>query len=285
MEKKITAEILFELNNIFQQKGWKLEEENKVGVFNRFIDCLSRLSHEQQLLILELTTRFIRVGFQDYFKHCEILFQKLEKNPDIDLDNLKKIYVVPLIEPKDVGSSKSSTVMCYLFKSSTFFRYSPKFHAKEIVYLENLEIDPSVNDEKSLILVIDDFIGTGKTAKSAIDYIIDIKKIDTSKIIVLAIAAMNVGVNLLSSIGIHVITSISINKGITDYLLYSEQEREKKLELMSEIESTFAVHPNECWGYDRSEALIEMTRTPNNTFPFFWKTKKNRPAPFPRYPR
>ncbi len=51
---------------------------------------------------------------------------------------------------------------------------------------------------------------------------------------------------------------------------------------MESIEKKIKPHKNEKLGFKSSEALITLIRTPNNTFPVFWKQKKDRIAPFPR---
>ena len=51
---------------------------------------------------------------------------------------------------------------------------------------------------------------------------------------------------------------------------------------MESIEEKIKAHDNEKLGYMGSEALITLARTPNNTFPVFWKQKNNKKAPFPR---
>lgn len=75
-------------------------------------------------------------------------------------------------------------------------------------------------------------------------------------------------------------THLTFNKGITDN--YTEEELSEKLMLMNTIESKIKVHKNEKLGFKGSEALISLIRTPNNTFPVFWKERKGRKAPFPR---
>lgn len=62
---------------------------------------------------------------------------------------------------------------------------------------------------------------------------------------------------------------------------------EQKLELMKSIESKIPKVGKFSFGYEKSEALVTLMRTPNNTFPIFWKdcTHKGQKlkAPFPRY--
>lgn len=78
-------------------------------------------------------------------------------------------------------------------------------------------------------------------------------------------------------------TSSKRKKGISDR--YVTPELEIKIELMKGIEKL--IPNNWCpFGWKHSEALVTLTRTPNNTFPIFWNTHKkggkNFKAPFER---
>jgi hypothetical protein len=53
---------------------------------------------------------------------------------------------------------------------------------------------------------------------------------------------------------------------------------------MEHIEKNLDIPDDYLFGYKKSEALVTMIRTPNNTFPVFWYNKKNEDnAPFPRF--
>lgn len=39
------------------------------------------------------------------------------------------------------------------------------------------------------------------------------------------------------------------------------------------------------FGYDHSEALVKMIRTPNNTFPVYWLQKRGGAVPVVPFPR
>jgi hypothetical protein len=74
-------------------------------------------------------------------------------------------------------------------------------------------------------------------------------------------------------------------KGISDY--YHSPIREEKTRIMKEIEKLIRMKKRFSLGYNSSEALFTLIKTPNNTFPVFWKEyKKNGvifEAPFQRY--
>lgn len=52
---------------------------------------------------------------------------------------------------------------------------------------------------------------------------------------------------------------------------------------MKQIETKMYIQDKFRFGYCKSESLVTMCRTPNNTFPVFWEEKGNmKTAPFPR---
>jgi hypothetical protein len=75
------------------------------------------------------------------------------------------------------------------------------------------------------------------------------------------------------------------SKGISD--TYSGESLDEKIKIMLEIEKMIPGSTLFSLGYNQSEALITLTRTPDNTFPIFWKDHRKKgkkfKAPFPRY--
>jgi hypothetical protein len=90
---------------------------------------------------------------------------------------------------------------------------------------------------------------------------------------------------ILNNFGISISNSKYRQRGITDS--FSDPERKRLQETMESIESFLQYDKNEQFGYNRTEALVKMNRTPNNTFPFYWKDKIitggcRYSSPFPR---
>jgi hypothetical protein len=279
--KKLNTEVFLKLIKIFEAKSWIIEddESNQLSLFNRFSSTLSELTDEQQLLLLELTDRFTRIQFDEYLSHINIMLSKLVDGNKLDLGGIENVFIAPLISPDDFGKSKSSTAVQYMFRA--IMNYNPHFAGKRFIYTEGLEISgEQVNSEESILFVVDDFVGTGDTAMSALNYLIYEKGVNKEQIVILTIASLNTGYKLINEFDILIYTSLLLNKGISDF--YSPDEAQKKLDMMRSIEKKIKVHKNESLGFKESEALLTLIRTPNNTFPVFWKEKKGRIAPFPR---
>ena len=99
----------------------------------------------------------------------------------------------------------------------------------------------------------------------------------------------NEGNKLISKRGFNVLHGVIRNKGITEK--YNEPELSENIKIMSSIEDLLlqdSKFENKYqFGYKSSEALVSLTRTPNNTFPLYWfEAKLNEgkiwKAPFPR---
>lgn len=281
----LSVEVFFRLKEIFEEKSWDIEhdEENPFSVFNRFCSCLSKLDSEQQLLLLELTERFKRIKQEEYPLHISKALTKFAANEMVNFSEIKNIFVTPLLAPEDFGKPKSSTFVYYSLKG--ILPYTSAFVNKKYFYLDGIDqLDirhKDINKDNSILLVVDDFVGTGDTSISALSYLIKEKKITKDKIVVLTIAAMEQGFSNVEEFGNTIHTSFLLEKGISDF--YPEDKAIQNFSIMDAIDRKIKTHTNEKYGYGESEALISLIRTPNNTFPIFWKEKGDRIAPFPRH--
>jgi hypoxanthine phosphoribosyltransferase len=277
--KQLNADIFSRLIEIFNEKSWEIEndESNEVSLFNRFSSTLSELTYEQQILVLELTERFTRIKFDEYLIFIKEMLENFVN--DNDISEINNIFIGPLISPEDFGESKSSTMIQYVIRG--IIQNVQELAFKRINYTQGLEVKSDhINTDNSILFLVDDFVGTGETASAAVNYLVDEKSIDKNKIVILSIAALNEGKIYISNLGVQIYTARVFNKGISDF--YPTEIVDEKITLMKTIEKKIKVHRNERLGYRGSEALITLIRTPNNTFPVFWKEKKNRIAPFPR---
>ena len=102
--------------------------------------------------------------------------------------------------------------------------------------------------------------------------------------IVVAIAAQQESIEYLNNVGVELYHSIHSPKGISDF--YTSPLLDSKTLLMKKIEKLIP-SKNFNFGYKKSEAVITLLRTPNNTFPIFWqgysKDDVDYESPFSRY--
>ena len=286
----LSIETIERLTRIFASHKWDVDS---YGSFNRFCEMLALLNKEQQDCVLQLTENFLKVDLDVYRNYLKNAISQIDNRV---LANYSRIFVMPVnvIEEK-IESEKppekrkpighSSDVIAYAFNDSDI-RDQLNLRTKKITVIFNLEGLPSnFNSDRSLLILVDDFIGSGETIETCFSYIKSALKIDVSKIHTLALVAQRDGVFRLQSQKITVYFSELRIKGITDN--YPSPLKEQLTKLMEEIEDLLQVSLSYRFGYNRSEALVKMVRTPNNTFPFYWlkdKTKYGQEytAPFPR---
>ena len=270
--------------NLFQKKNWKIEtQENGLSTFDRFCNRLAVLDNdEQRELLLELTEDYLRVSLNEYEKLFLRVWGKFFSGKKIELGKEERFVICPLQQPNDFGKIKSSTAMLYLCQDNCL-RCFPIFSNEQIRICSSPECLKDIQCKIKELVLIDDYIGSGETGLGCLAYIKNLGK-DIENITVLSLVSQKEGIKALKKEDVHVFTAVQREKGITDKYL-NDEEREHKLKLMGKIENTLKIPKEWHLGYNNSEALVSMIRTPNNTFPIYWyedNKGKSRRAPFPR---
>lgn len=278
----LSSQYLIRITKIFENNKWSIENEEitHVSLFNRYCERILDLGENKKRdLMLELTERYLWIPEEKYLEHLiDALVNLITIKPEIN--SKVTIYVMPIVSPRDRHKIKSATMVTYLF-NNVKLRYHPQLSKYKFVIVdEESQLFHNLEDTESIILLVDDYIGTGETAEKCILHMID-KRVPIKQMALISLVAQELGLNYLNKYNINIAVSLICRKGITDY--YKGQELDIKLNLMKEIERKMAVKDKYKLGYGESEALVTMCRTPNNTFPLFWEENGNmRVAPFPR---
>ena len=130
------------------------------------------------------------------------------------------------------------------------------------------------------VVLVDDYIGSGETLFACINEIISYNPDLKDKFIITTIAIQQDTVSKIKDPLFYIDT---VKRGITD--CYNSPDKEKHLETMLKLETRLISGRNFSLGYEQSEGLVTMLRTPDNTFPIFWheyKKSTNLHPPFPR---
>jgi hypothetical protein len=283
VENKISANDILRIVTLFQSLNWEIDIDIPIesSIFNRFCGMIGALDLVQQALVLDLAKRFTVIRMPQYTG----LLKKVIAN--IPVDKLEdNIILGPLIAPKDFkNEGKSSNVLAYACKTFEIMKH-PRFVGKSFDIYPSIKVLTeklkSYKDKEVSIILVDDYIGTGETAKNALNYLFSETNFTPDKFIVLSIACQKSGMKVLDEKGVYNMSYHILGKGISDF--YAEPILSEYLTTMREIESVLNVSNDYKLGYGASEALISMSRTPNNTLPIFWwePKGKNRLAPFPR---
>lgn len=270
----------YKIVKLFEEKEWDIDDEldNPNSLFNRFCFMFSLLESNEQELIYNLTKEEYRwIRFHEYPILISHLIKKLK------LYKYKKIYLTPLVRECDIGKIKSSSMLFYLFKSTKAIYLKENL---DFIFIDGINklccYENKINEyNKAALLLIDDFIGSGKTAINCTDYIERTTKINKDKIIVSSLVAQAEGIKKIENNGYKTLITKTRYKGISENISLN-QDKEHYLQIMKEIGEKVGAGHDFKLGFNQSEALISLVRTPNNTFPIFWLEKQNRLAPFPR---
>lgn len=256
------------LTKIFKDKRW-FDKDFEEFAFNNFCELLEVLSPEERLLVLELTERYLWIPSGEYVENIANAFNQV---PPDALTGINKIYLFPISKPSDAEKIKSAVSLLYEVKSMSFklSRYRGK-HFKVINSFEELQSPFELKGDEMLFL-IDDYIGGGNTVYTCMEEIFKNNAINTAQAAIIAIGCQLETYNKLSASGNKVYCPNILPKGISGYDhpdLVAE-----KIAVMKVIEDSIPGSKKFSLGWEESEGIITLKRTPNNTFPVFWKNIK-----------
>lgn len=281
----LTADMLLQIESLFKTKGWEgLMGCNKTTLLNLFSSRMNKIDQHEQELLLDLTRRFIFIREENIVEEIRTSYYCIK---DSICKNAKHIYIAPLKplykidkngNKKKIIKKKSGDLMYDLLVGYGYnwMDYHEKFIMTDSIYTVN-----GIGKD-DIVILLDDFIGSGDTALTAIGQILKETTIKDDQIVIACIIAHQEGIDKLTSKNIRIFSSTQINRGISDFysdfqskisMIISAQEKISKSKTMK----------NYALGYKNCEALVSIKlKAPNNTFPFYWCCAKNNTAMFPR---
>ncbi|WP_340073718.1 hypothetical protein [Leptobacterium sp. I13] len=306
---KLKASYTLKVDQIFENKGWEMEPdiELKLSLYNKYIDRLKRLPEDTRSLFLELTERFDRI---DLIEITSLFFEAYRSIDISILNESKKIYILPLVEPELslIKSNKGNNLLLNIWHyiKAVFFKktvdrpknksgenilaiienseYRGLSNSSKFIFPQNYSRFKSVfNKKKDLLILVDDFIGTGDTANNILKHYYKSSKFDSSNTIILSLVSLKQGIeNVFKKHNTKVFQAQIKERAITDYY-NSKEEVDLNIAKVKIMEDTLRCQIDLSLGYKESQALISiMNKCPNNTLPVFWHETKSIPAPFPR---
>lgn len=235
------------------------------STFNSLCKAYAKLNDSQKSLYIDLLKRFLYIPFYKYPEELAVATDKF-----IQKCKTHKIYIYNGFSNKDYGKVKSNYLVSYQFRAIGL-KSRVNFAGREVKVLhsikELLQID---DDEKCILVLVDDFVGSGDTMEKAFSYIHHRLKIHNKSIkqfAVICLVAMKSAVARLWKSKIPIYCSHILEKGISDY--YEGEDLERAIVIMKEMERQNHISEYNSFGYGKSEALVCMERCPNNTFPIF----------------
>lgn len=279
MPEKLDANRFNQLNRIFLDQGWDINEDEN-NLFIRFSERLAKLEPEDQDFVLKITEHYRVYGLEDYEKMLQECLVKM--NQDSFFETSKKIIVAPLLEynKSPEKNVKSSNLMCYLMKSNqlSYLGFLTDVDIEVFSFLNETDLS-EIRNKKIKLLLLDDYIGSGGTAKKTIKTF-TAEGLHCEDITVLSLLIDPRGENVLNDL------KIKFYKSNRDYYQALDIfEDEVKLNMhLNRIKKKIKATESYKSGYSKTRALLSLIRTPNNTLPFYWWEKPGKiAAPFPRF--
>lgn len=259
-----------DIYQVFQNKKWHyiLGEDSK-EIFERFCRLVMFLNEDERKLVLYLSNNYLVMKMNSYENMLREAFRSIDDEIIKGCDN---IFVISIISPEDSmrRHEKSGTFLLYpalkgVIPSDGRFA-GKKIHSSDTVAGVALSKD---HNSKTLMIFIDDFLGSGDTFLSFYSEFKRRVKMRAGDVcIAVLLVAQELGILAVENVGIRVFCPIRRGKGISDDP--EIKDATKALSLMKGLERRLGVPLEYEFGYGASEALITMIRTPDNTFPVFW---------------
>lgn len=246
--------------------GWSLKD--KVFSVN------DNLTDDERDLFFQLFLKYTIIKM-DRYQH---LFFSLLKKLDSDsiMNNCHRLFFYPIIDIDRPNTFKSGHFL-FEFLNSLEFSYLSIFNNIDIT-LRGLTAEKA--EQTDYFVFIDDFIGSGNQALKHIKSVSLQYNIKPKNIIILTLAIMSVGYNMLSQQQYNILYCYKLNKAISEDM--PEDKRRHYLPILDDMENRFGVPNNYKRGYGKCEGLISLRKTPNNTLPIFWHQAFSENPIFPR---
>lgn len=279
---ELTADELARANDLLVDQGVDPTDHAGSQVFNDYSEMLSLLEPEERSLVLQLTEDYMRCRWLEY---SELMLRAFASIPSQAFAAIKTVVVLPLAETGKNGKPKSSAALVYPCRYEVLPSV-PSLASKKLHLLERLNLLPELfpNRTNTLLVFVDDFIGSGNSALKTIKRYRSTFSSPDDEVLVIALVAQQQGLDVLTRKRVPYAVAIKRSKGITDSVRIANKVRAHRV--MARLERRLGVPREYRRGYRRCEALITMMRTPNNTFPVFWyphlASGARWPAPFRR---
>jgi len=279
----LKATILLNVENLFDIRGWPRERfDNGFSTFQRYCERISIFDLPEQQLFLDISNRFEQIQIKDYTNYLWEAYKKIDENI---LGSASNIVIMPLQDlGKPFEKTKSSRALHYFLTTSY---YDWVAFSDKIIFCESIDELNSNIVKDSLLLLIDDFVGSGKTGCTAIkSYLRTNELLSFENVSVLSIVSQEEGIERIYEETKCIVYSRDVfRKGISNH--YDSELAQEHIKTMISMEAKISPRISEqgySLGFEKSEALVSFSsKTPNNTFPVFWFETETKMSPFPRH--
>jgi hypothetical protein len=261
----IDQQVFTRLRTLFTEKNWLVDlEENFIEMWNLCSD-----GHQQDL-VEELIRRFSYITSRDVRLNGEMITDHITTQWEVDPDRALIIAFADSDKPDGSQALLQSIKDKFALKD----KWSPK------IFVNKLTAGAYKLKSGDTAILIDDFVGTGNTARNRINWLVNTlqkRHVTEYKIFVVALAMMESAKTVLDSLPIEdYFACLWLRRGISDE--YKGDQLSVRTQSMIELEQLLGVSFKRHnlamyhFGFGHSEALfsLEAQNTPNNVFPIFW---------------
>jgi hypothetical protein len=270
------AEDVLDAGAIFETHKWstKLDPLSSFpSAFENYCEMLSRLNHEERALVLTLTRTYRWISEPE--RRAKLL-EAIRKLSFALPSTIRRIVLLPCKKPQSQGPKSSDSVFYSLREYQANIKQI--IAPRSLVFCGHIADFKHKNNTHTVLVLVDDYVGSGETAESCIK---EIRSLGTNiEILVLAIAAHRSGIIELAKKHCTVIAAEVFHRGINDNSYLTDKTT--AIAIMRRLEDKLGTSDDCRFGWKATEGLLTMARTPNNTFPVFWQSKNRWIAPFPR---
>ncbi|KXO77727.1 phosphoribosyltransferase-like protein [Brucella anthropi] len=267
----LTFEQLIEIDELIDSKGWS-EKKNKKGESIKDIafDLFGLTNTEEEFYLIKhlLSKYFLCTEFSDY---CNQMAKNMEA-----VFKGQNVVIIPVSDEKQKiksGHYIAYELTCYLDKTNF-----TEFHS-----LESLESLKGRLSDFS-ILVVDDFIGSGSQFRAFARTCSEKYGVTKDNIYLYSIVMMKRAHSRIKDYCYGAFSCIEFQRALSDDIEINNRMLANTV--YANIERTVDIGKNYRRGFLKSEALVTMKKTPNNTLPIFWGDMHTNgdkwPAMFPR---
>lgn len=259
------------LKQIFIDNGWNVSGSDGAfryykTLYGKFLRFLNSLSPDEQELMLPLISIY---HYCPAGKYDALVWRLAEEISNIVCVEHEALYILTLTKPEDAGHSKgASFIVSHLRDQAIQEEYG--LAEKQVFLYENQDLLKTKHSERenSLIVFVDDFVGSGETASKTLSYYLGNIKKESDSVVVFSFVAMQAALRCVAEIGVDFRAFLILPKGISESGLFADISSAK--DLMLRLEERLGIPAFYQLGYEQSEATATMMRTPDNTFPVFW---------------
>lgn len=267
-------EELLQIGRLFRSHHWPVDDEDASTfpyLFTRFCQMCDRLTLSQRNLMIDLTFDYQWLKRSDeesrFIRAWKLMAASLTSN-------VKSLVVIPLNFWKH---GNSAFAVYYLARALAA-------HLQKLANNRPIIFSPRAKAKRqsAIFVAVDDYVGSGTTANSAFQRL---KKRQSSlvEMQVVTVAAQESAITALSDAGISVFADTRLRRGISDSTRFPVSQA---LKTMDSIETMLRISAKLRRGYEQTEGIVSLQRTPNNTFPVYWTNRKVGKAPWiPPFPR